>query len=145
MCERDFGEVDRMLIHKALMHDPRLLAPHAVVNILDILRSESMAEIDIVKAELEIIDKRGHEYQVSINRTSKGLILTKERAKDLVEILEWQMDTIRDILPDAKDDGTDWFDTLNRLYFSSEFIVQKVRKEADIPKKQAVEENGKET
>lgn len=129
VCERDFGEVDRMLVHKGLMHDPRLLAPHAVINILDILRSESVAQIDIVKADLEIIDKRGHEYQVSINRVNKGLILTKDTLKDVVSMLETQREISEDMLNDEDEDERA---ALQAQIESATTVIKKICREAGI-------------
>lgn len=145
VCEDDFGSVSSMLIHKGIVHKskPQEQDVDPVLNIAELLRVDSVDQIAIVKADIEVIDKHGYEYEISINRTGKGLIITKDRAKDLIEALEWQLDMIRDLIPDAKDDDPEWHETLNRLFFTSEFIIEKVRKEANIPKK-GDEQDGKE-
>lgn len=134
VCHDDFGNVRCMLIHKGLVHKNKTLDVDPIVNIAELLKVDSVERIAIVKADLEIIDLRGFEYQVSINRTGKGLIITKERAKELIEILEWQMDMMPDMIEEAKDGDPEWYASLNRMFFTAEFVVEKIRKEANIPK-----------
>jgi hypothetical protein len=59
------------------------------------------------------------------------LIATKEILKDIIELLETEVEMHKDMLGDA-DDDPEYAEALNREIFSAQFIIDKIRKDARI-------------
>lgn len=133
ICEDDYGSVRAMLIHKGIVHKSKIPVTGSVLNIAELLKVDSFDQIAVVKADIEVIDQRGSEYQITITRTNKGLILTKQILEDIIDMVDAQREINIDMLADAGDDEAPW---MGRWILSAEAFIEKVRKEADIPKKE---------
>jgi len=102
-------------------------------NIGQLLKVNSENQVDVVNATLEVIDDRGSEYEITIARTNKGLILTKELIKELIGTLEYRVEEIDNVAEDARQDDPDWFEDLMREQRACELILAKIRRDARIP------------
>jgi predicted transcriptional regulator len=102
-------------------------------NVGQLLKVSSENQVAVVNATLEVIDENGCEYEVTINRTNKGLILTKELIKQLIDTLEYRIEEIDDIAGDAQRDDPEWFQGLMEEQYACERIIEKVRKEVRMP------------
>lgn len=131
ICEDDYGSVRAMLIHKGIVHKSKIPVTGSVLNIAELLKVVSVDQIAIVKADLEVIDKRGSEYQITITRTNKGLIFTKDHLAEMVEMLETQREINEDMLNDADEEEAG---VLRRSIASATFIIDRVCKDAGISK-----------
>lgn len=102
-------------------------------NIGQLLKVSSENKVAVVNATLEVIDEDGCEYEVAINRTNKGLILTNKLLKQLIDTLEYRIEEIHDVAEDAQRDDRDWFQNLMDEQYACEQIIEKLRKEGRIP------------